>query len=98
MYEFETRTGRIAIDLEQCRGCKSFACIKACSLYGSGILRLERGRPALAVEPDEAKRRCLECLACELDCRLQALQALSISLPIEGLETYRRAAYGDSAA
>ncbi len=97
MYRFEARTGLVSIDREKCTGCNSFACIKACSLYGSGILRLEKGLPALAVSLDEAKRRCSECLACEMDCQFQGRQAITIVLPIAGLEEYRRAGHGHPA-
>ncbi|MBI5956474.1 MAG: hypothetical protein HY871_05680 [Chloroflexi bacterium] len=97
MYSFEARTGRVSIDHEKCLGCMTFACAKACSLYGSGILRVEKGKPVLNIPLEEAKRRCIECLACEIDCSLQGQQAITISLPIAGLAEYRRAVYGHSA-
>ncbi len=85
MYEFEFRTGKVSIDYGKCDGCTSFACVKACSLYGRNILRVQGGKPVLAVSPEEAKRLCIECLACEEECRLRGQGALKIALPIEGL-------------
>jgi len=97
MYAFEFRTGRVSIDSAKCAGCPTFACVKACSLYGSGILRVEGGRPALSIPLEETRRRCLECLACEVGCWLQGRQAVTISLPMAGLEEYRRGVHGHSA-
>lgn len=86
MYEFEFRTGKVSIDYAKCDGCTSFACVKACSLYGRNILRVQGGKPVLSVSPEEARRLCIECLACEQECRLWGQEALRIALPIEGLE------------
>ncbi len=36
-YEFSFTTGTINIDHEKCRDCASFACVKACSLFGRAI-------------------------------------------------------------
>jgi len=85
MYEFEFRTGKVSIDYEKCDGCASFACVKACSLYGRNILRVQGGKPVLAVSAEEAKRLCIECLACEEECRLRGQEALMIALPVERL-------------
>jgi len=84
MYEFEFRTGKVSIDYEKCDGCTSFACVKACSLYGRNILRVQGGKPVLSVSPEEAKRLCIECLACEEECRLRGQGALKIALPVIG--------------
>jgi Fe-S-cluster-containing hydrogenase component 2 len=97
MYSFETRTGRVSIDHSRCDGCKTLACVKACSLYGAGILRVEKGKPVLSVSLDEAKRRDNECLACEMDCHFHGQRAIVISLPIEGLSELRRTDHGHSA-
>lgn len=105
IYTFESRTGRVSIDHGKCDGCTSFACVKACSLYGSGILRVEGSKPVLPVladrpggiPPEETTRRCTECLACEIDCYFQGQQAITITLPIAGLEEFRRAVHGHPA-
>jgi len=97
MYCFETRTGRVCIDHEKCQGCGSLACVKACSLYGSGILRAQAGKPVLAIPVQETRRRSTECLACEIECYFHGQQAIVISLPIVGLEEAREAVHGHSA-
>jgi dissimilatory sulfite reductase (desulfoviridin) alpha/beta subunit len=84
MYEFEFRTGKVTIDHEKCKDCKSYACVKACSLYGRAILRIRDGRPVLSVSPEEAKRLCIECLACELQCELKGKKGLKLNLPMPG--------------
>ena len=97
MYSFECRTGRVSIDHSKCDGCATFACVEACRLYGSGILGVQGDKPMLTVAPEYAKRRCTECLACELDCYSRGQQAITISLPLAGLEEFRRAVNGHSA-
>ena len=81
MYEFEFRTGKVSIDYGKCDGCTSFACVKACSLYGRNILRVQGGKPVLSVSHEEARRLCIECLACEQECYSKGQQALTIVLP-----------------
>ena len=88
IYEFPFATGRIEIDHERCRGCRSYACVKACSLFGRSILRLEDGLPVL-VSP-EANRQCAEDLSCELYCQAYGNKGLCIILDMFGLDEYRR--------
>jgi hypothetical protein len=90
LYSFESRTGKIQIDRSKCKDCTTFACVKSCSYYGSGILRLTGGQPELNVSFEEAKRRCNESLACEWSCEFQGQHAISIELPIPGLEIYKK--------
>ena len=82
MYEFEFRTGKVYIDHDKCASCSSYACVKACSLYGRGILRVGAGKPTLTVEREEAKRLCIECLACELSCLFDGQGAIKLMLPL----------------
>ena len=97
MYTFDVRTGQISIDHEKCLDCTSLACVAACTRYGSRILKGEGGKPVLAITPEETVRRDIECLACELACYLHGQQALTISLPIVGLQQYRESAHGHPA-
>ena len=97
MYCFETRTGTVCMDHNKCAGCRTLACVTACSLYGAGILRVDKGKPVLTVPLEEAKRRDTECLACEIDCHLHGQQAIVIDLPIVGLTESRRAEHGHTA-
>lgn len=90
MYMFELRTGEVRIDRSKCQGCTTFACIEGCNYFGRGILHLVEGKPELKIAPEEAKRRCNECLACEWACANQGQKAITIILPIPGLEEYKK--------
>lgn len=82
-YTFETLTGTVIFDHAACIECESKACISAC---GPQILKLENGKPVLAIDrEDAAKGKCTECLACELECEFHGEKAAFISLPIPGL-------------
>jgi succinyl-CoA synthetase beta subunit len=86
-YAFMTLTGRIFIDRAKCGTCASKGCVGAC---GPKILKLEDGRPALAIPPEDAKKgKCTECLACEIFCRFHEKAAIDLHLPIPGLVEYR---------
>jgi succinyl-CoA synthetase beta subunit len=86
-YVFETFTGRISLDHSKCPGCRTKGCVEACAY---NVLKLEEGKPVLAIAAEEAKRgKCTECLACEIFCTFHGLDAIIIHLPIPGLEKYR---------
>jgi succinyl-CoA synthetase beta subunit len=86
-YSFETLTGALFFDHSKCPRCATKGCVPAC---GPKILRLENGRPVLAIAKEEAKNgKCTECLACEIYCRFHELEAIAIHLPIPGLKEYR---------
>ena len=89
--KFKFRTGDVSIDLGRCVApeCR-FACVKACRFYGRGVLKIEGGRPALAVSSEDVPRLCNECLACEIGCELRGNNSIRIVLPIFGLQEYRR--------
>jgi hypothetical protein len=55
------------------------------------ILRLsDDALPVLAVTLEEAARgRCIECLACEVDCRALGAGGGHVRLPVAGLAEYR---------
>lgn len=86
--EFETRTGKVIIEDNKCVQCNTFACVKACSLYGSSLFRinLKERRPEPIYDKEELKRRCTECLACEQECFLRGLSAIKILLPMPELD------------
>lgn len=90
VYEFPFQTGKVAIDYEKCQGCESYTCVKACSLFGRNLLRVQDGKPALVVSLEEAKRLCIECLACEFYCHNFGNKGLGIVLDMFGLSEYRR--------
>jgi NAD-dependent dihydropyrimidine dehydrogenase PreA subunit len=87
-YEFPFATGRVSIDYEKCKDCENYACVKACSLFGRSILRIENGKPVLISE--NANRQCIEDLGCELYCQAYGKRGLEIFLDMFGLEEYRR--------
>lgn len=87
-YEFPFATGKVTIDYGKCRDCQSYACVKACSLFGRAILRLENGRPVLTSA--DANKRCIEDLSCELYCQAYGNKGLSIYLDMFGLDEYRQ--------
>ena len=77
----------IAVDHSRCADCLTRGCVDACS---PRILKLEEGKPVLAVDPvDAGKGKCTECLACEIYCKFQERDAIVIHLPIPGLKEYR---------
>lgn len=88
VYEFPFATGKVTIDYEKCKDCQSYACVKACSLFGRSILRVEDGKPALISQ--DANKRCIEDLSCELHCQAYGNKGLIIVLDMFGLEEYRR--------
>ncbi len=86
-YVFETLTGRLWVAHGKCSACRTKGCIEACA---ARILKLEDGKPVLAISRDEAKRgKCTECLACEIFCTFHEQKAIVIHLPIPGLKEYR---------
>ena len=87
-YSFETMTGKLFIGHQKCPDCRTKGCIEACSAQ---ILKLEQGKPVLAVSQEEAKKgKCTECLACEIFCAFHEQKAIFIQLPIPGLKDYRK--------
>jgi hypothetical protein len=89
MLEFAERTIVVRIDTAACGACETKACVSACETYSRGILRLNDGLPSVAhLAPGEVVRKGTECLACEYACRVRGREALSIEVPIEGLDEY----------
>jgi hypothetical protein len=82
-YEFNSRTGRITINHVECPSCESYACVKACERYGSGILKVESGKPVLSITREEAEKGgCVECLSCEYECWFRGRKAITITLSL----------------
>jgi len=88
-YTFDTVTGgTIAYDHATCATCESKICVPECARQ---ILSLnEEGLPELNITREEAKKgRCVECLACEVDCLLYGAGGGHVHLPIPELEEHR---------
>ena len=87
-YTFQFRTGKVIIDYERCEECHNYACVKADSIFGVGLLRIQEGKPLLVTSPEEAKRRCNECLGCELYCQSYGNKGCRIELDTFGIEKF----------
>lgn len=87
-YSFKTVTqGEVCFDYSKCQNCKTKVCIEECI---PKILKIEEGVPVLAISrEDAAKGKCIECLACELECKDRGNSGAYIDLPIPGLIDYR---------
>lgn len=86
-YAFKTLTGEIVYDHALCVDCDSKICVKACI---PEILKLENDVPVLAISAEDAAAgKCIECLACEIECWFHGNRGAYIELPIPGLEEYR---------
>lgn len=88
LYQFETVTGgTITYDHNLCATCESKVCVRECARQ---ILSLsDEGLPELNITREDAKRgRCVECLACEVDCTFKGAGGGEIHLPIPGLDDY----------
>jgi dissimilatory sulfite reductase (desulfoviridin) alpha/beta subunit len=86
LYQFETVTGgTITYDHSVCAGCESKICVQECARQ---ILSLDgEGLPILNISKEEAQKgRCVECLACEVDCTFKGAGGGKIDLPIPGLD------------
>jgi succinyl-CoA synthetase beta subunit len=83
-YTFNTVTGgKVILDHAACAACESKVCIETCV---PGILSLEEGVPVLNITEEEAQKgRCIECLACEIECFFEGNRGGQVVLPIPGL-------------
>ena len=79
-YKFRFRTGEIMIDHLKCAKCKNHACVKADSLFGTSVLRIQAGKPIVRTNLDDAQRLCNECLTCEIYCQSYGNKGLKIKL------------------
>ena len=85
-YSFETVTGgTVTFDHAVCAMCESKICVTECARE---ILSLnEAGLPELNITREEAKKgRCVECLACEVECLFHGVGGGRVDLPIPGLD------------
>jgi succinyl-CoA synthetase beta subunit len=88
-YSFETVTGgTITYDHALCAMCESKVCVHECVPQ---ILSLnDEGLPELNITREEAKKgRCIECLACEVECLFRGAGGGRVHLPIPGLDEYK---------
>lgn len=89
MLEIKEKSIAVKIDTSKCDSCETKACVAACKKYARGILQIAEGKPSVAhLGADEVLRLGTECLACEIACKFDGNKALTIDVPIEGLEGY----------
>ncbi|NLF11587.1 MAG: succinyl-CoA synthetase subunit beta [Anaerolineaceae bacterium] len=88
LYQFETVTGgTVTYDHAVCATCETKVCIQEC--VPKILTCNEEGLPVLNITAEEAKKgRCIECLACEVDCFFRGAGGGHIVLPIPGLDEY----------
>jgi succinyl-CoA synthetase beta subunit len=86
-YRFETVTGgTVAFDHSVCATCETKVCIQECAR--KILSPNDQGLPVLNITREEAKKgRCVECLACEVDCFFKGAGGGRIVLPIPGLDS-----------
>ncbi len=84
-YRFPSPTGDVYYHHPTCLTCASKACVGSCVPQ---ILKLVDGVPELAITREAAQAgKCIECLACEVECREHGAGGGYIRLPIPGLTT-----------
>lgn len=89
MLEIREKSITVKIDTSKCDRCETKACAAACKKYARGILQIVEGKPSVAhLSADEALRLGTECLACEIACKFDGNKALTIDVPIEGIDEY----------
>lgn len=86
-YTFDTPSGKVVFDHAVCRQCTTKVCITTCVPQ---ILKEENGVAVLSITREEAKAgKCIECLACEVECRVGGQGGGRVILPIAGLDECR---------
>jgi succinyl-CoA synthetase beta subunit len=80
-YTFPIRGGRVYIDHTRCDDATNDLLLQ----YGQGIFRIHDGKPVLAISEKDVAGKDSELIACEVECRGRANDAVHVELPIEGL-------------
>lgn len=83
-YSFASPTGTVHFHHPTCLECPTHACVHSCVPQ---ILKIEEGVPVLAITREDARRgKCIECLACEVECGEHGFGGGFVDLPIPGLD------------
>ncbi|NMA70155.1 MAG: hypothetical protein GX958_12185 [Desulfitobacterium sp.] len=90
MLEFAEKSCKVRIDTSKCDTCETKACAEACKKYARGLLGIdEQGRASVAhLTDEEVLRLGTECLACEFACKFRGNDAITIEVPVKGLDEY----------
>jgi hypothetical protein len=90
MLEIKEKSITINIDTSKCDTCETKACAAACKKYARGLLQIADGKPSVEhLGAEEVLRLGTECLACEIACKFEGNKALTIDVPITGLDAYQ---------
>lgn len=90
MLEFAEKSCKVIIDTSKCDTCETKACAEACKKYARGLLGIDdHGRASVAHRTsDEVLRLGTECLSCEYACKFRGNDAITIEVPVKGLDEY----------
>jgi len=90
MLEFAEKSLTVKIDTSKCDTCETKACAEACKKFARGLLGIDdKGRASVAHrDTEEVLRLGTECLACELACKTKGNNAITIEVPVKGLDEY----------
>jgi len=80
-YQFPIAGGRVYIDHAKCDDRTNAVLLE----YGQGIFKIEGGKPVLTIDAKEVAGKNSELIACEVECRARANDAVYVDLPIAGL-------------
>jgi succinyl-CoA synthetase beta subunit len=54
--------------------------------HSAGVLKIDNGKPALAIAPEEAMNKDAEMIACEIECAIAGSPVVFVDLPIPGVD------------
>ncbi|MFH0983860.1 MAG: ATP-grasp domain-containing protein [Planctomycetota bacterium] len=80
-FSFPINGGTVYVDYDKCDGATNALLME----YGRGIFKIENGKPVLAMSQEEVAGKDSELIACEVECRGRAKDAVYMHLPIAGL-------------
>ncbi|MBN1511286.1 MAG: hypothetical protein JXB13_04675, partial [Phycisphaerae bacterium] len=78
---FPISGGAVYVDLDRCDDRTTAVLME----YGKDIFKIENNRPALALSEKDVAGKDSELIACEVECRHKANDAVFVHLPIRGL-------------
>ncbi|MDQ7095244.1 hypothetical protein REC12_16755 [Desulfosporosinus sp. PR] len=90
MLEFAEKSLKVKIDTSKCDTCETKACADACKKYARGLLGInDQGKASVEHRSaEECLRLGTECLACEFACKTRGNDAITIEIPVKGLDEY----------
>ena len=79
---FDINGGKVYVDVARC----DEATNKLLLEYGGNIFKIENGKPALNLSPEEVAGKDSELIACEIECRARANDVVYVDLSIPGVD------------